>query len=220
MSISENLQHIHKMIGDECAFAGRKIDDVQLIAVSKTFDGDAIKPVLEAGQRVFGENRVQEASGKWFDLKEQYSDVQLHLIGPLQTNKVNDALKLFDFIHTVDRPSLAQALAKKLPDCGREIRLTIQVNTGEEPQKSGVIPSELPEFISYCTEDLKLPIEGLMCIPPFAEEPAPHFALLQKLADRYGLKTLSMGMSADFTTAVRFGATHVRVGSAIFGSRA
>ena len=219
MSISENLQNIHKSIGDACSFANRNTDGVQLIAVSKTFDGDAIKPVLDLGQRVFGENRVQEASAKWFDLKEQYDGVQLHLIGPLQTNKVNEALKLFDFIHTVDRPSLAEALAKKLPACGRDIRLTIQVNTGEEPQKSGVIPNELPDFFTYCSEDLNLPIEGLMCIPPFDDEPAPHFALLQKLAERYGLKTLSMGMSADFETAVHFGATHVRVGSAIFGRR-
>ena len=219
MSVSENLNHIDKMIADECSFANRHRDDVQLITVSKTFDGDAIVPVLDAGQRVFGENRVQEASGKWPELKQQYDGVELHLIGPLQTNKVNEALKLFDFIHTVDRPSLAESLAKKLPACGRDIRLTIQVNTGEEPQKSGVIPSELPDFFTYCTKDLKLPIEGLMCIPPFDEEPAPHFALLQKLSERYDLKTLSMGMSADFQTAVRFGATHVRVGSAIFGHR-
>ena len=219
MSISENLNHIDKMIADECSFANRNRNDVQLIAVSKTFDGDAIKPVLDAGQRVFGENRVQEALGKWPELKEQYDNVELHLIGPLQTNKVNDALKLFDFIHTVDRPSLAESLAKKLPDCGRKIGLTIQVNTGEEPQKSGVIPSELPDFFRYCKHDLQLPIEGLMCIPPFEDEPAPHFALLQKLAKRYDLKTLSMGMSADFPTAVRFGATYVRVGSALFGRR-
>ena len=219
MSISENIQTIYKTIAEGCDFAGRSTDDVQLIAVSKTFDSDAIKPVLEAGHRVFGENRVQEASGKWPQLKQQYQGVELHLIGPLQTNKVNEALKLFDFIHTVDRPSLAQSLAKKLPDCGRDIRLTVQVNTGEEPQKSGVIPNELPEFLDYCIQDLNLPIEGLMCIPPFDDEPAPHFALLQKFADRHGLKTLSMGMSADFETAVRFGATHVRVGSAIFGKR-
>ena len=219
MSVSENLQHIHTTIAESCDFAGRSTDDVQLIAVSKTFDSDAIKPVLDTGHRVFGENRVQEASSKWPQLKEHYDNVQLHLIGPLQTNKVGDALKLFDFIHTVDRPSLAQALAKKLPECGQNIRLTIQVNTGEEPQKSGVIPSELPEFITYCVDDLKLPIEGLMCIPPFDDEPAPHFALLQKFAHRHGLTTLSMGMSGDFATAVRFGATHVRVGSAIFGHR-
>ena len=219
MSISENLQNIHTIVADGCDFANRSIDDVTLIAVSKTFDADAIKPVLDTGHRVFGENRVQEAMDKWIDLKEQYSDVELHLIGSLQTNKVNDALKIFDFIHTVDRPSLAEALSKKLPECDRDIGLTIQVNTGIEPQKSGVIPSELPDFVDYCVHELKLPISGFMCIPPVEDEPAPHFALLNKLAHRYDFNILSMGMSADFETAVRFGATHIRVGSAIFGHR-
>ncbi|HEY5046977.1 MAG TPA: YggS family pyridoxal phosphate-dependent enzyme [Rhizomicrobium sp.] len=190
-----------------------------LIAVSKTFDSDAIRPVLAAGQRVFGENRVQETKAKWPALKTANPAVELHLIGPLQTNKVREAVALFDAIHSLDRPKLAHALRAELDRCGRALSLFIQVNTGEEPQKAGVGPREAPAFIALCRDSLHLPVQGLMCIPPELEAPAPHFALLAKLARAHALSFLSMGMSADFETAIRFGATHVRVGTAIFGTR-
>jgi pyridoxal phosphate enzyme (YggS family) len=190
-----------------------------LIAVSKTFEADAIRPVLEAGQRVFGENRVQEARAKWPPLKSEFPDVELHLIGPLQTNKVHEAVELFDAIHSLDRPRLAQALRTEFDRTERRPALFIQVNTGEEPQKGGVVPHDLAGFAALCRETLDLPVIGLMCIPPADEAPAPHFALLAKLAREYGFRCLSMGMSADFETAIRFGATHVRVGTAIFGGR-
>ncbi|HEX4078674.1 MAG TPA: YggS family pyridoxal phosphate-dependent enzyme [Rhizomicrobium sp.] len=190
-----------------------------LVAVSKTFDAGQIRPVLAAGQRVFGENRVQEAKGKWPSLKTEWPDIELHLVGPLQSNKVREATTLFDAIHSVDRPKIAEALRDEIAKSGRTPLLFIQVNTGEEPQKAGVSPQDAPAFIEFCREALALPIFGLMCVPPVDEHPALHFALLAKLARAQGLAGLSMGMSADFETAIRFGATHVRVGTAIFGAR-
>lgn len=191
-----------------------------LIAVSKTHGAEHIRPLLEAGQRDFGENRVQEALAKWPALKDDYPDIVLHLIGPLQTNKVREAVALFDAIHTLDRPKLADALKAELARSGRTPTLFVQVNTGEEEQKAGVSPAEAPALIAHSRDALSLPVQGLMCIPPVEDEPAPHFALLAKLAGRHRLPLLSMGMSADFETAIRFGATHVRVGSALFGARA
>ena len=192
---------------------------VTLIAVSKTFDVEAIAPVIAAGHRVFGENRVQEAKTKWPDLKARYPDVELHLIGPLQSNKTREAVALFDAIHTVDRPSLCEALATEIARQNRRPTLFAEINTGAEPQKAGVLPENADAFLRACREDYGLTISGLMCIPPFDEAPAPHFALTAKIAIRNGLPLLSMGMSADFAIAVQFGATHVRVGSAIFGQR-
>jgi hypothetical protein len=192
---------------------------VTLIAVSKTFAADAIIPVIGAGQRVFGENRVQEAEGKFPALKGEYADLQLHLIGPLQTNKARDAVALFDVIESVDRERLAATLAKEMERAGRRPECYVQVNTGEEPQKAGVLPKDLDAFIASCRDAHKLPVAGLMCIPPVDEEPALHFGLLAKMAARNGLLKVSMGMSADYETAVRMGATHVRVGTALFGSR-
>jgi pyridoxal phosphate enzyme (YggS family) len=191
-----------------------------LVAVSKTFGIQDIRPLIDAGQRVFGENRVQEAKTKWSDLKGEYPDLALHLIGPLQTNKVREAVELFDAIHSLDRPKLAHALRAELVRRPSAPALFIQVNTGEEQQKAGVSPREASDFIALCREELRLPVQGLMCIPPADEAPAPHFALLAELARAHGLPFLSMGMSADFEAAIRFGATHVRVGSAIFGARA
>jgi hypothetical protein len=199
--------------------ASRTVDSVCLVAVSKTFSADDILPVLEAGQRVFGENRVQEAAGKWPGLRARLADIELHLIGPLQTNKVREAVALFDVIQTVDREKLARSLAEEMRRSGRRLRLFVQVNTGEEPQKAGVAPRELGGFLNLCRNELALSIDGLMCIPPIDEEAAVHFAFLRKLAAENGLGQLSMGMSADYETAIRFGATHVRVGSAIFGAR-
>ena len=190
-----------------------------LVAVTKTHGPERILPVLEAGQRVFGENRVQEAKGKWPDLRTQFPGIELHLIGPLQSNKTREALETFDVIETLDRPKLAHALRAEIDKFGRAPALFIQVNTGEEPQKAGVAPQDTPAFIHLAREELKLPVQGLMCIPPANENPAPHFALLAKIAKAEGLPLLSMGMSEDFETAIRFGATHVRVGSAIFGAR-
>ncbi|MGI9415562.1 MAG: YggS family pyridoxal phosphate-dependent enzyme, partial [Hyphomicrobiales bacterium] len=186
---------------------------------SKTFGADAIRPVIEAGQLVFGENRVQEAMGKWPGLKDQYTDVQVHLIGPLQTNKARDAVELFDCLETVDREKLARVLAREMDRAGRKVPVFVQVNTGGEEQKAGVLPDETDALVSFCREECGLDVRGLMCIPPVDEEPSLHFALLEKIARRNGLSGLSMGMSADFETAVEFGATHVRVGSAIFGPR-
>ncbi len=202
------------------AESGRKGGDVTLICVSKTFGSEEITPVLEAGHRVFGENRVQEASGKWPALQERFGGVSLHLIGPLQSNKVREAVALFDVIHTLDRPSLAEALAREIDRTGRKPELFIQVNTGEEPQKAGVTPADADDFIARCRGEFGLEIIGLMCIPPVQDPPSPHFALLGKIAARNGLSRLSMGMSGDFEQAIMLGATHVRVGSAIFGSRA
>jgi len=190
-----------------------------LVAVTKTHGPERIVPVLEAGQRVFGENRVQEAKAKWPDLRARFPGIELHLIGPLQSNKTGEAVELFDVIETLDRPKLAHALRVEIDRLGRAPALFIQVNTGEEPQKAGVAPQETPQFIHLAREELKLPEQGLMCIPPANENPAPHFALLAKIAKAEGLALLSMGMSEDFEIAIRFGATHVRVGSAIFGAR-
>ncbi|MBL4864618.1 MAG: YggS family pyridoxal phosphate-dependent enzyme [Rhodobiaceae bacterium] len=195
---------------------------VTLVAVSKTFSADQIRPALEAGQQVFGENRVQEAGEKWPGLREEFEMLELHLIGPLQTNKVADAIALFDVIETLDREKLAHAFAKEREKPGKGAvlpRLLIQINTGAEPQKAGVLPEDADAFIRLCRDDLNLPVEGLMCIPPVNEEPSLHFSLLEQIAKRNSLKVLSMGMSADFETAIEFGATHVRVGSAIFGTR-
>ncbi|GAB4070187.1 YggS family pyridoxal phosphate-dependent enzyme [Ancylobacter sonchi] len=214
------LAEVRAAIARACRDAGRPEDAARLVAVSKTFDADAIRPALEAGQRRFGENRVQEAKAKWPELKAEYPDVELHLIGPLQSNKVREALALFDVIHTLDRPSLAKELAKEIPRSGRPApRLLVQINTGEEPQKAGVAPLEADGFLKACRDEYGLAVEGLMCIPPAGEPAAPHFALLATIARRNGLSVLSMGMSGDYETAVALGATHVRVGSAIFGAR-
>jgi PLP dependent protein len=193
----------------------------QLIAVSKTYDAATILPVLEAGHRSFGENRVQEAQGKWPELRQRFPDIDLHLIGPLQSNKAKEAVALFDCIHTIDRPKIAEAIAAEMVKQSRQLKLFVQVNTGEEPQKAGIIPRETMAFVAMCRKQLNLNIAGLMCIPPVDEEPAVHFAFLTKLAREAELldPELSMGMSADFETAIEFGATYVRVGSAIFGSR-
>ncbi len=193
--------------------------ETTLIAVSKTHGEDAVRALLQAGQRVFGENRVQEAAAKFPPLKADYPELELHLIGPLQSNKAREAVELFDAIHSLDRPKLAHALAGEIARAGRAPTLFIQVNTGEEPQKAGVAPLDAAAFIALCRDELKLPVRGLMCIPPLDENPAPHFALLQKLARENNLPLLSMGMSGDFETAIRFGATHIRVGSALFGER-
>ena len=190
-----------------------------LIAVTKTHEADAIRPVLDAGHRVFGENRVQEAMGKWPALRAAYRDIELHLIGPLQSNKTREAVETFDAIHSLDRPKLAHALKAELEKSNKSPTLFIQVNTGEEPQKAGIAPRDTAAFVALCRDELRLPVKGLMCIPPNNENPAPHFALLQKLARENGLPLLSMGMSGDFESAIKFGATHVRVGSAIFGER-
>lgn len=217
---STRLAGVRERIASAAREAGRNPDDITLVAVSKTFGEDAIRPVLEAGQLVFGENRVQEAAKKWPALREQYQDIELHLIGPLQTNKLDEAVELFDVFHTLDRPKLAEALVKAR-DKGKTLpRLFVQVNTGEEPQKAGIAPGEVDTFLERCREEWSLEIEGLMCIPPLDEEPALHFALLEKIARRNGLTKLSMGMSGDFEIAVKLGASHVRVGSALFGSRA
>jgi pyridoxal phosphate enzyme (YggS family) len=187
--------------------------------VSKTFEAEAILPVIAAGQRAFGENRVQEAKAKWPGLMSAHSGLALHLIGPLQSNKAKEAVALFDAIHSVDRPSICEALAKEIDRQRRTPQLFVQLNTGEEPQKAGIAPAEADAFIAACREKYRLQISGLMCIPPVDDAPAPHFALTAKIAARNGLKNLSMGMSADFAIAIQFGATHVRVGSAIFGAR-
>jgi hypothetical protein len=193
--------------------------EVTLIAVSKTFDAEAIEPVIAAGQRVFGENRVQESLAKWPDLKARYPDIELHLIGPLQTNKVKDAVRLFDVIETVDRDKLAAALAREMSVQDRHLPCFIQVNIGAEEQKSGISVDETQDFVARCRKEYGLDIVGLMGIPPLDEAPGAYFALLKQLADQSGLENLSMGMSADFETAIAMGATHVRVGSAIFGAR-
>ncbi|MBU1209836.1 MAG: YggS family pyridoxal phosphate-dependent enzyme [Alphaproteobacteria bacterium] len=213
------LAGVGAQIAEAARGVGRDAHDVRLIAVSKTFGADEIRPVLDAGQRHFGENRVQEAQGKWPALREDFPDLTLHLIGPLQSNKVKEAVALFDVIHSVDRPKIARLLAAEMDRQNKRIPLFIQVNTGEEDQKAGVAPAEVGALLSLCRDELLLEIAGLMCIPPVDEEPAIHFAFLAKLAGELGLESLSMGMSGDFTTAVELGATHVRVGSAIFGGR-
>lgn len=206
-------------IARACRDAGRDPASVTLVAISKTCAADAIEPVIAAGQRVFGENRVQEAKAKWPPLLTRHSGLELHLVGTLQSNKAKEAVALFDAIHALDRDSLARALANEIVRQGRRPLLFIEINTGAEPQKGGVLPQDADAFIAACRERYGLAIGGLMCIPPVHEAPAPHFALTAEIARRNGLKLLSMGMSADYQTAIAFGATHVRVGTAIFGGR-
>ena len=213
------LATVEQEIARACQEARRDRKSVTLIAVSKTFDAEAITPAIKAGQRVFGENRVQEAKAKWPGLMADYPNIDLHLIGPLQSNKAKEAVALFDAIHSVDRPSICEALAKEIVSQKRRPELFVQLNTGEEPQKAGVAPGEADAFLAACRDRYGLTVSGLMCIPPVNDAPAPHFALTAKIAARNGLKKLSMGMSADFAIAIQFGATHVRVGSAIFGTR-
>jgi PLP dependent protein len=217
--IAANLTAVRGRIEAAARAAGRPADAVQLVAVSKTHPADAVRAALAAGQRIFGENRVQEALAKFPLLRGEFPDLTLHLIGPLQTNKVRDAVAHCDVIETVDRPRLAEALAREIERSGRRPPCLIEVNTGAEANKAGIMPEAADDFIRDCRERLQLPIIGLMCIPPEHEEPALHFALLREIARRHGLDQLSMGMSADFETAIRFGATHVRVGTAIFGAR-
>ena len=216
---AQNLASILARIETARKASLRPAPATTLVAISKTFGPESIRPVIEAGQRVFGENRVQEAKSKWPALKSEHSGVELHLVGPLQTNKAREALGLFDAIHSLDRPKLAESLRRELDRIEMAPLLFIQVNTGEEPQKAGVFPPDAPRFIDYCRETLHLSVYGLMCIPPLGQPLAPHFALLAKIAHAHGLAGLSMGMSDDFETAIRFGATHVRVGTAIFGPR-
>ena len=218
-TIEGRLETVRAAVAGAAEKARREPASVSLIAVSKTFDASEIRPVLDAGQRVFGENRVQEAQGKWPELRAAYPDLELHLIGPLQSNKAADAVALFDAIHTIDRPKIAKAVADEMQKQGKRLQLFVQVNTGEEPQKAGVMPGDAKSFISMCRDELLLDIAGLMCIPPVEEEPAVHFAFLRKLAADVGVHGLSMGMSGDYETAIAFDATHVRVGSAIFGAR-
>ncbi len=213
-----SLSDIRHCIAAAETKAGRAPGSVALIAVSKVQPLERIEAVLDAGHRLFGENKVQEAAGKWPDFRARFDGVSVHLVGPLQTNKARQAMELFDAIHSVDRPRLAKTLARLSDELGRCPRLFVQVNTGEEPQKAGILPGEADAFIEE-VRNLSLPLEGLMCIPPVDEEPSLHFALLAKIAGRNGLSGLSMGMSADFETAIALGATHVRVGSAIFGAR-
>lgn len=217
--VAGNLAAVRGRIEAATRAAGRPVGSIKLVAVSKTHPAAMVREALAAGHRLFGENRVQEAEAKYPALRESFPDLVLHLIGPLQTNKVRDAVQLFDVIETVDRPRLAEALAREMERTGHRLPCLIEVNTGEEPQKSGVLPEAADAFIDECCSRLGLPITGLMCVPPVDEEPAPHFALLREIARRTGLEVLSMGMSADFETAIRFGATHVRVGTAIFGAR-
>jgi PLP dependent protein len=217
--IAANLSAVRSRIAAAARAAGRSDESVALVAVSKTHSAEAVSEALAAGHRVFGENRVQEAQAKYPALRAAFPDLTLHLIGPLQTNKVRDAVALFDVIETIDRSRLAEALAREMERTGRRLPCLIEVNTGEEAQKSGVMPAAAADFIIECRDHLGLPVVGLMCVPPLDEEPSSHFALLRELARRTGLDLLSMGMSADFETAIRFGATHVRVGTAIFGAR-
>ena len=216
---ASNLAAVRADIAKAAMDAGRDPGEIHLVAVSKFHDVETILPVLQAGHRLFGENRVQEAENKWPALRERYPDVTLHLIGPLQSNKVRNAVATFDVIETVDRPKIARALAAEFDRTGRRLACYIQVNTGEEPQKAGVSPKDVDAFAAECRDSLGLDIQGLMCIPPLDEEPALHFALLSEIADRNGLPVRSMGMSADYKKAISLGATHVRVGTAIFGAR-
>ncbi len=217
--VAANLAAVHRAVAEAARAAGRDPAEIAVIAVSKLQPPERIAAALAAGHRRFGENRVQEAKGRWAGLRERHPDLRLHLIGPLQTNKVRDAVELFDVIETVDRPRLAEALGRAMRTAGRRPDCLIQVNTGEEPQKAGVAPAGLDELMRVCTAEHDLPIRGLMCIPPEDEPPAPHFALLAELARRHGLPVISMGMSGDYEIAIRQGATQVRIGTAIFGER-
>jgi pyridoxal phosphate enzyme (YggS family) len=213
------LAEVRARIDEAAKAAGRAPAEITLVAVSKTHGADRVRELLAAGQRVFGENRVQEAEEKYPALKQEFADIELHLIGPLQTNKAREAVALFDVIESVDREKLAATLAREMAKVGRRPECYVQVNTGEEPQKAGIAPADLDAFVASCRDVHKLPVVGLMCIPPVDEEPALHFALLAKMAARLGLPKVSMGMSADYEAAVRLGATHVRVGTALFGTR-
>jgi PLP dependent protein len=219
MNHPSGLIEVREKVALACREAARDPASVTLVAISKTFDADAIEPVIAAGQRVFGENRVQEAKAKWPPLIARDGDIELHLVGSLQSNKARDAVALFDAIHSLDRASLAEALAKEIARQSRRPALFVEINTGGEAQKSGVRPQEADDFLVACRDRYGLAVSGLMCIPPVDEAPAPHFALTAQIARRNGLKLLSMGMSADFETAIAFGATHIRVGTAIFGAR-
>jgi len=219
VTVAAALAEVRGRIAKAATAAGRSADAVTLVGVSKVQPPERIEAALASGLRVFGENRVQEAAGRWESLRPLYPDLQLHLIGPLQTNKVKQAVALFDVIESVDRPRLAEALAAEMTRTGRQLPCFIQINTGEEPQKAGVLPADADAFIVRCRDEFGLQVVGLMCIPPADEEPSPHFALLAEMAKRHGLSGLSMGMSGDYEIAVRLGATHVRVGSAIFGTR-
>ncbi len=216
---AENLAEIKKRISQSATACGRRPSDVSLIAVTKRQPLHKIHALLQAGHRVFGENRLQEAQDKWPDIRDQTPGLELHMIGALQTNKVREALRLFDVIHTLDRLKLARRLADELAHVDRPVELFVQVNTGEESQKSGIMPSDLDQFIAQCRKDYQLNLTGLMCLPPVNEEPALHFALLRDMAARNGLTQLSMGMSSDFEKAITFGATHVRVGTLLMGER-
>lgn len=217
--IPHALAAVKQSILESAHAAGRDPAAITLVAVSKTHDADTIRPALAAGQRVFGENRVQEARGKWPELKAEFAEVELHLIGPLQTNKVREAVALFDVIETVDRPKLARALADEMGRSGRVVSCLLQVNTGLEPQKAGLHPDSVESMLRLCRDEYHLPVAGLMCIPPVDEDPAPHFRMLAEMAARNNLAVISMGMSGDYPAAIAQGATHVRVGSAIFGAR-
>jgi PLP dependent protein len=222
VSITPNktgLTAVRQEIERACREAKRDPASVTLIAVAKTFGPEAIEPVIQAGQRTFGENRVQEAKAKWPALMTKHPGLELHMIGPLQSNKAKEAVALFDAIHSVDRASLCEALAKEIAKSGRRPLLFVEINTGAETQKSGVLPQDADDFLTCCRDTYRLSIAGLMCIPPLDEAPAPHFALTAKIASRNGLKLLSMGMSADYSVAIAMGATHVRIGTAIFGAR-
>ena len=218
-AVAAQLAAVRLRIVEAARTAGRDAGDVTLIAVSKSQSVERVTAALAAGQRVFGENRVQEAAAKWSELKRVWPGTELHLIGPLQTNKVREAVTLFDVIETVDRPKLAQALTAEMTRSGRRPACYVQINTGEEPQKAGVMPTAADDFIRFCRSELDLPVVGLMCIPPANDEPSLHFALLAEIARRHGIGNLSMGMSADYEIAIRLGATHVRIGTAIFGER-
>ena len=219
MELQERLNEVQSKIAAAERDAGRSARSVELVAVSKTFEADTICLAIEAGQRIFGENRVQESQGKWPELKKETPGIELHLIGPLQSNKAAEAVALFDVIETIDREKIARVIAEEMKRQRKVLRLYVQVNTGLEPQKAGIAPDDTVAFVNFCRDELGLTIEGLMCIPPAEENPGPHFALLAKLAEKSGVKKLSMGMSGDYETAIAFGATSVRVGSAIFGAR-
>ncbi len=217
---NNSTKNYHHVLGEMKTHSEKhKVAMPALVCVSKTYDADAIQPVITAGARVFGENRVQEAQGKWPALKLATPDIELHLIGPLQSNKTKEAVELFDCIQTVDREKIAKTIAREMKAQEKTLKLFVQVNTGSEPQKAGVMPDKAVDFVRFCQVELGLSIEGLMCIPPFDENPGPHFALLRKLSREADVEKLSMGMSADYLTATEFGATHVRVGSSIFGAR-
>ncbi|ODA68016.1 hypothetical protein A7A08_01186 [Methyloligella halotolerans] len=218
-TIASRLAEVRGDIATAAKTCGREPESVKLIAVSKTHPAEAVEEAIAAGQRIFGENRVQEAQGKFPELKECHPDIELHIIGPLQSNKVKDAVAIADCIQSVDREKIARHIAKEMEEQGRTPKLLVQVNTGEEPQKAGIPPAEVADFVKMCRDELGLEIAGLMCIPPLDEEPALHFALLDKLAKTLDLPELSMGMSGDYEKAVQFGATYVRVGTAIFGAR-